>query len=91
MKQTYMPCIDCAYALQARHPDFELSWIWLAEGKTIDDPYILLIDVDQDDLYTVLEHMGFIVTHESEPGSYIVKLLGFREGSQLICVHRHIT
>jgi len=91
MKQTYMPCIDCAYGLQAKHPLLENVWTHLTAGMTLDDPYIIIEDDDLGSVYKTLEEMCFIVTHEESPGTFIIKILGFREGSQLICIHRHIT
>jgi len=90
MKQTYMPCIDCAYGLQARHPSLENLWVWIAEGRTLEDPYLVVDPSVISEKYDLLEEMRFIVTHE-DPPNYIVKLLGFREGSQIICVHRHMS
>lgn len=94
MKQTYMPCIDCSYALHARNPELEKLWIWLSTDITVEQPYQVIFCGSGEDLhygYEELEQMRFIITHEAIERWHVVKLLGLHEGSQLICVHRHIT
>ena len=88
-----MACIDCSYALQARNPDLEILWHGLVES-CLGEPYIPIFRHDGQELderFYFLEEMRFIVTHEREPHWHSIRLLGFTEGSSLICIHRHMT
>lgn len=98
MKQMYMACIDCLYALQAEDPSLDSVWQWLIDGRCYENPYVMVSDIDDSETFLYLEKHGYIVTHETfvlshwcrSPQRFIVRVNGFRQGSQLVCVHRHL-
>jgi len=89
-----MCCIDCLVALGTYHPRLDTLWQELTSETTLEKPFAIVQavypEVFNEDMKT-LEESGYIVTHERDHQMYVVKILGFREGSQRICVHRHLT
>lgn len=97
MRETYMCCIDCLVALSSFRPELDLFWHQLVSGISPDRPYVYVQsnfehqrEEIENDLQS-LEEGGYIVSMEIGDAGWIVRGYGFREGSQLICVHRHLT
>ena len=96
MKHCALPCIDCVVDLSMDNVDAAELWQDMAMRCTRESPYVYLenalhpnqIAVLQQDL-RMMELRGYIVSYEHGKDGWMIRILGFRPGNPMICVHRH--
>ena len=96
MPRTFTPCLSCLLCLSVDSLEAAETWQDLAWLVTADNPYIYCEntlseqtrDVIEGEL-RLLENKGFLTTYEHDNDGWMIKILGFKPDSHLICVNNH--